>query len=92
MSSVTVTPMEPGMFGVQVTEGDTVTSHRVRVAEAMLEQMALPDVETATIVEESIAFLLEREPARAILREFSLNQISEYFPEYQEELRRRLGQ
>ena len=34
MSEITITPMEPGHFGVQVTEGDTTTSHRLAVSEA----------------------------------------------------------
>ena len=39
---------------------------------------------------ESIAFLLEREPASSILPEFSLDVIPNYFPEYKEELPGRL--
>jgi hypothetical protein len=35
---------------------------------------------------------LEREPATSILQRFSLNQISDYFPEYESEIRRRLGE
>ena len=35
MSEITITSMEPGHFGVQVTEGDTTTSHRVAVPDAV---------------------------------------------------------
>jgi hypothetical protein len=41
-------------------------------------------------VRETIEFLLEREPATAILPEFSLNDVARYFPEFPEELQRRL--
>jgi hypothetical protein len=43
------------------------------------------------VVRESFEFLLEREPASSILARFSLTDISRYFPEYPEELARRLG-
>ena len=39
----------------------------------------------------SFEFLLEREPTSAILPEFSLDVIGRYFPEYEDELPRRLG-
>ncbi len=38
----------------------------------------------------SFEFLLEREPATSILREFSLDVISRYFPGYPAEIRARL--
>jgi hypothetical protein len=40
---------------------------------------------------QSVEFLLEREPASSILSEFSLDDISRYFPEYEQELARQLG-
>ncbi len=91
MSDVTVTPMGPGQFGVQVREGDTTTSHRVTVPDDFLEELGLADADQQRVVEESFAFLLEREPASSILEEFPLTTISRYFPEYGDELRSRLG-
>lgn len=43
------------------------------------------------MVEASFAFLLERESRELILREFDLPLINRYFPEYESEIRRRLG-
>ncbi|MFQ6117921.1 MAG: hypothetical protein ACE5LQ_06610, partial [Candidatus Bipolaricaulia bacterium] len=43
------------------------------------------------LVEQSFRFLLEREPKEAILKRFDLTVISRYFPEYEEEIARRLG-
>lgn len=91
MSDITVTAMGPGEFGVQVREGDSTTSHRVTVPDELLDELALPDVDQERLVEESFAFLLEREPATSILAEFPLTTISRYFPEYHDELRSRLG-
>jgi hypothetical protein len=42
------------------------------------------------VVRESFEFLLEKEPASAILPEFSLDVIPNYFPEYKDELPGRL--
>ena len=90
MSDITVTPMGPGEFGVQVSEGNETTSHKVSVPDQLLDDLAIPDLDQQALVEESFAFLLEREPATSIMREFALTEISRFFPEYQEELRRRL--
>ena len=90
MTDVNVVPMEPGTFGVHVTEGTMTTSHRVVVPGGMLDDLDLTDVDQEAIVRESIEFLLEREPASSILPEFSLDEIPRYFPEYYEELRLRL--
>ncbi len=91
MSDITVTPMGPGEFGVQVREGENTTSHRVTVPDELLDELAIPDVDQERLVEESFAFLLEREPATSILEEFPLTTITRYFPEYHDELRSRLG-
>ena len=43
------------------------------------------------LVRASFEFLLEHEPASSILRKFSLDVISQYFPGYPAEIRARLG-
>ncbi len=83
--------MGPHQFGVQITEGDTTTSHEVTVPQALLDDLGLVDVDEERVVRESIEFLLEREPATSIMQEFSLDVISRFFPEYSEELSRRLS-
>jgi hypothetical protein len=91
VSDIEITAMGPHEYGVQITEGDTTTSHQVTVPEGLLDDLGLVDVDEERVVRESIAFLLEREPATSIMDEFSLNVISRYFPEYSEELTRRLS-
>ena len=91
MSEITVTAMGPGQFGVQVREGDTTTSHQVTIPDDLIDELGLPDVDREALVEESFAFLHEREPATSILEEFPLTTISRYFPEYPDELRSRLS-
>jgi hypothetical protein len=67
------------------------TTHHVSVSSADLERLAGAGVEARQLVEESFAFMLEREPRESILREFELPLIGRYFPEYEGEIRRRLG-
>jgi hypothetical protein len=93
MTALTITAMEPGWYGVQVDEGHGSTSHRVRVDDDFGDWL-WPDEpgpsDPEVVVEESFKFLLDREPATSILREFSLEQIADFFPDYRDELRRRL--
>ena len=91
MTDVTVTSDGPREFRVQVREGDRETSHRVSVPERLIEQLELPRDDLERVVRESFEFLLEREPAGSIMSEFSLDVISSYFPEYEDELPRRLS-
>ena len=91
MNGIRITAVGPHEFGVEVTEGEETTSHRVIVPQSLLEDWGLEDSEAETVVRESFAFLMEREPASSILPEFSLAIISRYYPEYKDELPARLG-
>lgn len=51
-----------------------------------------PGAQTAALVRESFAFLLEREPPGSILPRFDLSVIPRYFPGYRAEIKRRLRQ
>ncbi len=90
MTDITITPMEPDHYGVQVTEGTTMTSHRVRVPPALLDDLGLAGAEPEDVLRASFGFLLEREPATSILPEFSLDEIPRFFPDYYGELEARL--
>jgi hypothetical protein len=91
MADVSVTSTGPREFDVQVRDADGETSHKVTVPESMVEDLQLGEEDLDAVVRESFDFLLEREPASSILPEFSLDEISRYFPEYPEEIRRRLS-
>jgi hypothetical protein len=90
-TSITITALDPDSFGVQLEDGATTTSHRVHVPAGLIADLGLADVDRELIVRETFAFLLEREPPSSILGEFSLDVIPRYFPEYHDDLRRRLG-
>jgi hypothetical protein len=63
------------------------TRHRVRISRAELERYGGGDV--TDLVRRSFEFLLEREPAESILREFDISVIERYFPEYPQVIRAR---
>ena len=86
---MTLRSMGPGEFEVQVTEGATTTTHQVSVPPEMTEELGR-GIDQEELVRASFDFLLEREPATSILREFSLDVIPQYFPDYREEILRRL--
>jgi hypothetical protein len=56
----------------------------------MLDELDLGQVKAEDVVRESFRFLLEREPSTSILPEFSLDDIGRYFPDYFQELPKRL--
>ncbi len=89
---ISITPGGPHEFGVEVTEGNETTSHKVIVPPALLEDWGLEESDSEEVIRESFAFLMEREPASSILPEFSLAIISRYYPEYKDELPERLEQ
>lgn len=79
--------------GVHVRDADSVTEHVVAVDEmdlpASLDGAEVADVEV--LVAETFTFLLEREPKESILRRFDLSVVARYFPEYPDEIIRRMS-
>lgn len=67
---------------VLTTEGTITTSHRVTVSGRLIDDLGIVDLDEQRLVRESFEFLLEREPATAIMKEFDLAEISGFFPEY----------
>jgi hypothetical protein len=91
MADISITPLAPRAFRVEVREGQRETTHQVTVPERLGERLELREDDLERVVRESFRFLLEREPATSILRQFSLSDISRYFPEYPSELEGRLS-
>ena len=91
MADIEVAAAGTGEFAVAVTDGAVRTEHRVTVPAGLGDRLGLPGVDAAELVRASFGFLLEREPATAILRTFALTDITRFFPDYPDEIRRRLG-
>jgi tRNA nucleotidyltransferase/poly(A) polymerase len=87
---IVVKPLGDDEFRVEVQEGQTRTQHRVTARRDHRLRYG-GDAPAERLIEESFRFLLEREPKESILQAFELPVIEEYFPEYAEQIRRRLG-
>lgn len=90
-TTVTVVRRHDGRFDVEVRDGPGVTRHVVQVPSGLASELGSAQVGDDRLVEESFAFLLEREPASSILPAFGLEVIERYFPEYRREMTRRLA-
>jgi hypothetical protein len=77
-----VTPQGEGTFRVDVRSARTTTTHMVEVPPGMADELGWGKAAEADLVRESFVFLLEREPPTSILRNFNLDVIARYFPEY----------
>lgn len=62
----------------------------VGVSRADLARLTPGYDEPVELVEASFRFLLEREPASSILRDFAISDIARYFPDYPDEIIRRV--
>src|SRR5438093_13438423 len=71
-------------------QGAVMTHHRVRVTKADMDRLS-EGRSPEKLLEESFRFLLERESNTSILGSFDLPLIGRYFPEYEREIRIRLG-
>lgn len=78
------------VFRVKVKEGGDETSHEVAVPEDYYDGLTGGACTSEQFVKASFEFLLEREPKESILREFDITVISQYFPDYEAEIRERL--
>ena len=92
MISILKSAVEGGwLFQVTVAEsGGSTSEHQVTLKESDYQRLTAGKVDPERLVEESFRFLLEREPKETILGRFDLMVISRYFPEYKEEIKRRL--
>ena len=88
MTQITVIRQADGTFHVQTPAG---TSHDVSVPAGFPASLGCGHVTPEELVRASFEFLLEREPATSVLRKFSLDIISQYFPGYPAEIRACLG-
>jgi len=67
---------------VTVSGGASVTEHEVSVSQAELIRYGADSTSLVTLVSESFAFLLEREPKESILPKFAISDIETYFPDF----------
>ena len=68
----------------------TTTEHTVTVDPKYYRRLTGENVSREELVERSFEFLLDREPNTAILSEFALPVINDYFPKYEKTMRQEL--
>lgn len=90
-AKIEVEQVGEGEFRVRVIEGKNETSHRVTLKPEDYERLAKGKAEPAELVRRSFEFLLENEPKESILARFDLSVIGRYFPQFEREMKRRLG-
>lgn len=64
--------------------GATNTAHIVHLTEDYYQQLTNGDIEPEELVRRSFEFLLKKEPNTAILSDFKLKRIQQYFPDFEE--------
>jgi len=74
-----------------VIEGANETIHRVHMSQAYYRKLCGATVTHEYVLVQAFRFLLEREPSSAILAEFDVQDINQYFPEFEAELISRLN-
>jgi hypothetical protein len=74
---------------VTVRDAGSASRHVVAVRREDLDRLDPGALDPSDLVRRSFAFLLERERKESILASFELPVIGRYFPEYEEEIRRR---
>lgn len=74
-----------------VVEHPVETIHQVTLSPEYYQSLCGSKVTHEWLIIQAFKFLLEREPNTAILQRFDIAEISRYFPEFETELKRRLG-
>ncbi|HXA33260.1 MAG TPA: hypothetical protein VNV87_13440 [Acidimicrobiales bacterium] len=82
--------VETGRYEVTAIEGLLTTRHRVTAPADLLDDLGLSAVEPASVVRETFAMLLEREPATSVPAHVNLEAIGNCYPDFWSELRHRV--
>ncbi|MCB2219771.1 MAG: hypothetical protein KQI35_05185 [Bacteroidetes bacterium] len=76
------------LFEVTVTDRST-TKHQVTISDEYHLKLTSGKISKEALLNQSFEFLLQRESNTMIMSRFDLPVISRYFPEYENEIRRR---
>ena len=80
-----------GRFRVNVKEPGDQSLHLVSLQASYYQDLTEGKVREEDLINQSFQFLLRHEPKESILSEFDLSIISRYFPQYESEIKARLG-
>jgi hypothetical protein len=74
-----------------VVGGAVETVHRVHMSQDYYRKLCGATVTHEWVLIQAFQFLLEHEPNTAILKEFDLTVVCQYFPEFDDAMAQRLG-
>lgn len=77
-------------FAVEVKEDGSISKHTVTVGKDAYDRITGGRCEPGEFVRRAFEFLLEREPRESILSAFDVTEISKYFPDFEEVVKKRL--
>ena len=78
---IEISKIDKEIFEVTLTK-DSITTHRVKLSSKVFKKLSGSKISKIELIKKSFEFLLERETNESILREFNLEIIQKYFPEY----------
>jgi hypothetical protein len=88
MERIEVEQLSEREFRVRVIDGQTESLHRVTLNPEHCNRLTGGKITPVELVRRSFEFLLKRESKESILRDFDLQVISHYFPEYEQHIKR----
>ena len=78
---IKITKLSDDIYEVKVKKIST-TQHKVHLSNKVYKKLTGLKITEIELIKSSFEFLLERESNQSILREFNLEIIESYFPEY----------
>jgi len=84
---ISVEVIDNNSFKVSVTK-DSSTEHIVLLSDRFHQDVTNNKLTKTELITHSFEFLLKRESNQSILKKFNLEVISQYFPEYIEEIKK----
>jgi hypothetical protein len=84
---ISVEAIDNNSFKVSVTK-DSSTEHIVLLSDRFHQDVTNNKLSKTELITRSFEFLLKRESNQSILKKFNLEVISQYFPEYIDEIKK----
>ena len=84
---ISVEAIDNNSFKVSVTK-DSSTEHIVLLNDSFHQDVSNNKLTKTELIAKSFEFLLKRESNQSILKKFNLEVISQYFPEYIDEIKK----
>ena len=86
MSNISINNAGDGKYSVEI-KGPKSTQHLVTIPAQYIAKLTGKELDESVFVEKAFEFLLERESNDMILSRFDIRLISEYFPEFEDEMK-----